>query len=639
MAIEPADVLVFAGAGASMSPPSGLPGFLELRAAVLDAAGIDPPGDERRDLAPEPFLAALAASGVDVEGWLFEALSGGEPNAVHVAIARMVVRGAKVWTVNFDELIETAYQRDVGRPIDRVAWPRSPTLNAVMLKPHGTLYGEGLIVRSQQLVSRVSPAWSDILREHALGKVVVLIGYSGRDVDLAPILDEAFEGAKEVIWFDFDDAGEQERKRQLLARTSRAGLLELPHTSAPARSFIDWCISNSGIRLPADSLLVALETPRRIPRVPRPEITPLAPAMILDLLGDHRGARRTLIKYLLRAPSRRAANLLLSHILNHAGATTADAFAIVQLLPPLTSPLRTLRVRVRRKRVTAYHRCGRYRTVLFMTRRPRPTDTSSEVGVRAASLRGLGRIGDAIETGAEAIEVARDEGHPARLVHAVYQYTVALTVAGRAEEAEAILRRDLRGLAELTNSRWLAWSRYIAGNLALLRREPLAALDAFSAAEALFRLESLYDAVRSTLENRLIANRLAEDKEAFDETLSKLQTLRGDRSLRNGWRYIHRPRFGQGCVRFEEAELSRVVLRDQLTAARGYAQLQRSGNVLLGILGLLGQAALAVGAERGALARAAASRSSAIGADGLYQQARELAESAADPAPHIVFTA
>lgn len=636
MSIEPTDVLVFAGAGASMSPPSALPGFLELREAVLEAAGISL-ADERRSLAPEPFLAALAAAGVDVEAWLFDALSDGEPNAVHFTIAALVDSGTRAWTVNFDELIEAAHRQRTAHPIEVAAWPQSPTHEALLLKPHGTLNGDGLIVRSQQLVARVSPAWSNLLQKHAYGKTVVLIGYSGRDVDLAPILDEALLAAKHVLWFDFDDPDEQARKRQLLARTDGAGLLEFPHTSTPARAFVDWCVANCGVAPPADALLSALELPRPKPAVPKPQITPLAPALILDVLGDHRGARRLFVKYVWHTRTAVAGNLVLDHILNHAGATLADAFALVQLLPPLNPSLRTLRIRVRRKRVTAYHRCGRYRTVLLMTRRPRPADTSSELGVRAATLRAVGRLREAVDVGAEAVERGRDEGHPARLVHAVYQYTVALTVAGRMEEAEESLRRDLRGLAELTNSRWLAWAHYIAANLALLRGSPQTALNDFSTAEALFRLESLHDAVRSTLENRLIANRLARDVAGFTTTLAQLRALSNDQTLSNGWRYVRRPTFGRGCVRFEEGELARVVLNNDREAAVHYRQLRHSRHKLLQTLGLLGEAALARGPQREALALAAAARANELGADGLYKQASDFAR-LADDAPPIVFT-
>src|SRR5919201_5910234 len=108
------DLFVFAGAGASLSAPAGLPQFRWIRDALLGELRLDeyvPPsrpqdaGTEQQQvaagLAPEPFFLALQRGGSDVVAWLRALLSRGTPNAAHVALAQLAARGARVWTVNF----------------------------------------------------------------------------------------------------------------------------------------------------------------------------------------------------------------------------------------------------------------------------------------------------------------------------------------------------------------------------------------------------------------------------------------------------------------------------------------------------------------------------------------------------------
>ena len=126
---------MFVGAGISMAPPSSLPSFNQIRSNLLEEIGLGKYAADSQsaarpsaasdivasasDLAgspvemasamfPEPFLFELHRAGVDVDAWLGQVLGHGEPNVVHVALARLAKIGAKVWTVNFDPLIEKA---------------------------------------------------------------------------------------------------------------------------------------------------------------------------------------------------------------------------------------------------------------------------------------------------------------------------------------------------------------------------------------------------------------------------------------------------------------------------------------------------------------------------------------------------
>jgi hypothetical protein len=82
---------------------------LSLDAYASGDPGADPPRAEVADgLAPEPFMLELSNAEVAISDWLGQVLSGGDPNAAHTALAAVAREGAKVWTVNFDSLIERA---------------------------------------------------------------------------------------------------------------------------------------------------------------------------------------------------------------------------------------------------------------------------------------------------------------------------------------------------------------------------------------------------------------------------------------------------------------------------------------------------------------------------------------------------
>jgi hypothetical protein len=156
MNVSADELFIFAGAGASRSSPACLPTSDALRDEVLNQLGLrqymrskDKSGPQlvAEALAPELFMPGLSPADIKVEDWLGDVLSGPRPNAAHHALAQLAARGSRVWTVNFDTLIEQA--SPPGPALRTVAWPAGPEPDAQPLKPHGTVGGP-LIVTARQ---------------------------------------------------------------------------------------------------------------------------------------------------------------------------------------------------------------------------------------------------------------------------------------------------------------------------------------------------------------------------------------------------------------------------------------------------------------------------------------------------------
>lgn len=266
--MNPADIFVFAGAGASSCQPAALPLFAQVRDHVLVQLGLGdfarPASKVRRlaeGLVPEPFMLSLARAGVPVADWLGTVFRAPRPNAVHAVLAQLATAGAKVWTVNFDDGIERA----APRPLAVVAWPAKPEGPAELLKPHGTAGGP-LIVDAAQVLRGLDPDWLRRLREDVAGRTVVFIGYRGRDLDLRPIWPAALSAASRVLWFDMPAAddpsqAEQDDKRRLLYELHAAGRLRFPPPGSPPRpglppnpswAFVRWAEREDLAVAPAD---------------------------------------------------------------------------------------------------------------------------------------------------------------------------------------------------------------------------------------------------------------------------------------------------------------------------------------------------------------------------------------------------
>ncbi|WNG82390.1 SIR2 family protein [Mycobacterium sp. ITM-2016-00316] len=114
-------LVIFVGAGASMSAPSSLPSFKELVREIRDGSNLSAViTDEELDEAPlDEILGRIQDDyGVDVHRRVFEVISreGSQPSALHEAIARLMSASTvRLITTNYDTHLSAAFQ-DVDVP-------------------------------------------------------------------------------------------------------------------------------------------------------------------------------------------------------------------------------------------------------------------------------------------------------------------------------------------------------------------------------------------------------------------------------------------------------------------------------------------------------------------------------------------
>lgn len=583
-------LFVFAGAGASCSMPAGLPMFNAIRDQILHQLGLDSyttrvPGGgtgTAAGLAPEPFLQALDRSSVEMVSWLEKVLGAARPNAVHHALAQLASHGARVWTVNFDVLIEAAG----GDGLTVTAWPDRPDARSSLLKPHGSLGGR-LVFTAAQVLAGLDDAWQARLRSDVAGRIAVLIGYSGRDLDFQPLWNEVLATAERVVWFDLPSEEAERWKRRLLRRIDADGRLAFPSSSNPSREFVRWC-QEQGLVDIDPALVDPLSSPA--PDLAYPELSGAlgrARAAVEGLVGDSAAERATYLRLLRRPGARRAAARgLLDHVLNHGALLLVVGLWPARYLPPV-GPLQTLAERAERKRITALSKLGRHAAVMRATRRLDGSARSTLLILRSASVRITGSLDEAARIAAEGRHRAVVEHHPILVAHASFQECLALLWAERVEEARLCLHDRLRPTAAVAASRWVAWADFIAGCLAVRDHQPAEALVAFDLSQSRFRAEGLLDGVTSVLTARLAVLRQQRDHAGFDATLARmtgLQTARG-----NGQRYYSRGhRFTVEAILVERAEFSRVHAHDLDEAWRLYRIVAASRYPLHAALGQLG---------------------------------------------------
>ncbi|HEY1621195.1 MAG TPA: SIR2 family protein [Streptosporangiaceae bacterium] len=654
------ELLVFAGAGVSMPMPSGRPSFNELRGEILRQLGLErylshpaaadqtaaaspaaaddfrPAVAER--LAPEPFMLALARAGVAIEEWIRQVIGQAPPNAAHQVIARLAENGARVWTVNFDDMIERG-----ARPGARcVAWPADPHADGLVMKPHGTIGGE-LIVTAEQVLAPLRGDWLDRLRRDAAGRTVIFVGYSGRDLDFQPVWDDVLEGAAGAWWFDYWDAGrprDEAFKRGVLRRADERGALRFsppaPPPAAfagapgnPSWDFIAWC-QDRGLELP-DGLDIGGLLGRRagVSYPPLPGDVRWARPAVLGMLGDYRAERRAYLLLLLHPRYlRRAVRALGNSVLNHGGDRIAAVLALGRLLPA-AGAARRWRERARLKRAAIWARTGRHAAVLRITRDAPGHVVSTELILRSAALRMTGSLDDAAGLARAAREQAIGERHPVRVANAAFQECLALLWAERLAEARRCLEDDFEPYAAIAATRWIAWADFIGGGLAIRAAvadggDGTEALRRLALSERRFEAEALADGVVSVMTARLAAHRLRGDDCGFEAELAGLARLRahGER----GQRYYTRGNaFTDQTIVIERAEFARMHERRPERAWRLYGQAAASRYPLQAALGHLGLGLVEAGRGREPLpARTAADIAGRIGARLVRERAGEL---------------
>ncbi len=508
--LAPHQVFVFAGAGVSCSAPSALPVFNSIRDQVLTQLGLEaylPNGRGSTSelvkvaagLAPEPFMLALTEAGIAVEDWLAGLLSGTGPNAAHQALAQLAASGARIWTVNFDTLIEAAAPDSV----KCVAWPDDPAKDTGICKPHGTVGGK-LIVTARQVLKPLASSWLDKLRSDIAGRTVVLLGYSARDLDLQPVWDDVLTTSAGVLWIDRWSHGQpvdEQRKRNLLPRTDRLGLLAFPTPVPvpagvragaqrnPCWDFIAWCLAHRLITTGPSAIHQLFEAPDPVSFPPLRGRVKWARPAVQGLLGDYSAERASYLR--LALSSGECLHAIRStgiSVINHGGNGVAAALTPARLLPS-SGRLGQWRELADRKRITIWARTGRHDAVLRATAGLTDDAVSTGLILRSGSQRITGSLDLAEATAEAARRKALAEQHPVRIANAAFQRCLALLWAERLAEARTCLTIDLEPYAALAANRWVAWAGFIAGCLAVRT----AASSGHDATDALRLLSSSQD--------------------------------------------------------------------------------------------------------------------------------------------------
>jgi hypothetical protein len=203
-AVDPTSLAFFVGSGVSTF--SGIPGASEvvrLTAGALLAHGSTPVHDPRgEDVAalfaacyPEAFfqvLTELIAEEARVPITMLADI-GALPNAAHALFAWLLVdRRATVVTTNWDTLIEGSLEEDVACvwQSDGVgAFEHYRARAPCLIKLHGSLHDPASVSATLRATAGIVPeGLRDVMHTALDDKVCIFIGYSGRDLDLGPLL-------------------------------------------------------------------------------------------------------------------------------------------------------------------------------------------------------------------------------------------------------------------------------------------------------------------------------------------------------------------------------------------------------------------------------------------------------------------
>jgi hypothetical protein len=222
--LDARQLTIFVGAGISV--PSGAPDFRRLRDLFLtELVGGAAVRVDVEQLSPELIFATLddglSRTRELVRQQLWRECERHEPGPNHLAVARLGSAGARIWTPNFDTLIERAAERlglswsAITTPAELAQAPEAPAAGHLLLiKPHGSFPFTGdppceprrhdyeLLFRTQDVWREAHEQWIDRMIADCQGREVGVYGYRGVDPDLAPALIRALPRAREVEWWE-----------------------------------------------------------------------------------------------------------------------------------------------------------------------------------------------------------------------------------------------------------------------------------------------------------------------------------------------------------------------------------------------------------------------------------------------------
>lgn len=222
--------IAFCGAGISIPAPSAAPGFLDLRNALICAlaellhrrsvlsaeqkrviaSALDSLG-RREDIIFPPemmFSSVEATMGVATVTNLLACLNENRPNYNHMGLAKLATdhRLRGIITPNFDTYIENAFaDLPLKRHIVGVA-PEGDKEGFLLVKPHGSLdVPASIITTLDEVFLRPHDDMIDEFRRMLENRTLLVVGYSGADYDLHPLL--VYSGRRwnsRIIWVLWD---------------------------------------------------------------------------------------------------------------------------------------------------------------------------------------------------------------------------------------------------------------------------------------------------------------------------------------------------------------------------------------------------------------------------------------------------
>ncbi len=209
-------VILFVGAGISAIPPTSAPlwseiagdtiaSLLETLATGREDWGLDQYRQPAIALARYPELLfeqiRIAAGTNQLMSRLAKILSGGKPNICHISIADLCRQGLvrAIVTTNFDCYLEQsllALQVPYRKLVPPVQAQHS-SKELLLVKIHGDLdTPESIVLTLSRAAQPMAAELARLLRDLMSGQDLVILGYSGRDLDVFPIL---VDSARKIV--------------------------------------------------------------------------------------------------------------------------------------------------------------------------------------------------------------------------------------------------------------------------------------------------------------------------------------------------------------------------------------------------------------------------------------------------------
>ncbi len=203
-----APVNVFAGAGISRKYPSRAPVWREMVSSFLESlfqvmhaeswSALENYSEElghlhRYYFRPETFWGrVLNLTNIEFVSSCLRVIDQGKSNSNHAILSHMVRVGivSNIVTTNFDEYLERAMQGRIHRVVksgDINVDNRAP-LDKVLFKIHGTISDSVSLQFTLEHTKNLGEWKTGFLKQCLIGKPLIIIGYSGYDDDILPVL-------------------------------------------------------------------------------------------------------------------------------------------------------------------------------------------------------------------------------------------------------------------------------------------------------------------------------------------------------------------------------------------------------------------------------------------------------------------